>query len=665
MTQDPLTSDPMSGVDRGGSRPRSPAPPTSIRQLVAAQAALSPDAAALVAPGRRPLSYRQLQDHMATVAARLRAVGIAGGDPVALVLPNGPEMAAAFLATASVATAAPLNPAYRAPEFDFYISDLEAKALIVSAQDNSPAIAVAESRGIPVFRLVIDATAEAGRFDLESSDDLVAGDLVAGDLAAGDGEFATADDVALVLHTSGTTSRPKIVPLSHRNLCLSAAHIRASLALGPEDLFLNVIPLFHIHGLLAATLSSLLAGATIACTPGFVATRFFAWLEEHRPTWFTAVPSMHQAILARAEAQAQVIAEGRLRFVRSSSSALPRPVAGELEQVFGVPVVEAYGMTEAAHQMTSNPLPPAARKHGSVGPPAGPEVSIMDAGDELLPHGVTGEVVIRGPNVTTGYQNNPEANAAAFTSSGWFRTGDQGYLDDEGYLFLTGRLKEIINRGGETISPFEIDDALLAHPAVAQAVAFAMPDETLGEEVAAAVVLKDGASAGEQELQGFAARRLSDFKIPRRVLIVDQIPKGPTGKLQRIGLAKKLGLGAGTGRATAGAAEYLAPRSETEAVLARIWQEVLKVERVGALDNFLHLGGDSVLASQILARVQGQLGAELRILVFFEAPTVAGMAAVLDKANELADGETERLLAELENLSEEEAERLLQEEVVG
>jgi acyl-CoA synthetase (AMP-forming)/AMP-acid ligase II len=597
---------------------------------------------------------------MEAVAAQLHAAGIGRGDPVAIVLPNGPEMATAFLAVASVATAAPLNPAYRAPEFDFYISDLEAKALIVSAEDESPAIAVADSRGIPVFRLVSDSTAEAGWFTLE-----FVGSPVARTEFAQEGEFATAEDVALVLHTSGTTSRPKIVPLSHKNLCVSANHIRTSLALGPEDLCLNVMPLFHIHGLLAATLSSLLAGATVACTPGFVATLFFTWLEEHRPTWFTAVPSMHQAILARAGAHGEAIAKSRLRFVRSSSSALPRPVAGELEKVFGVPVIEAYGMTEAAHQMTSNPLPPAVRKHGSVGVPAGPEVSVMNDDDGLLAPGAIGEVVIRGPNVTVGYQNNPEANTAAFTSSGWFRTGDQGYLDEEGYLFLTGRLKEIINRGGETISPFEIDDALLAHSAVAQAVAFGMPDETLGEEVAAAVVLKEGAVASEQELQSFSARRLSDWKIPRRVLIVEEIPKGPTGKLQRLGLAKKLGLGAGDGRAVADAVEYIAPRNETETVLAQIWQEVLQVERVGSLDNFLHLGGDSVLASQILARVHDQLGAELRILIFFETPTVAAMAVAVEQAGARVDEDTERLLNELEEMSEEEAERLLEEDEIG
>jgi len=212
-----------------------------------------------------------------------------------------------------------------------------------------------------------------------------------------------------------------------------------------------------------------------------------------------------------------------------------------MEETFNAPVIESYGMTEAAHQMASNPLPPKERKAGSVGIAAGPEISIMDEAGALLPSGAIGEVVIRGQNVTSGYQNNPEANASAFTNS-WFRTGDQGTIDEKGYLRLTGRLKEIINRGGEKISPREVDEILLDHPAVAQAVTFAMPHEKLGEEVAAALVLKEGETSTEKEIREFAGQRLADFKVPRRVIFLDEIPKGPTGKLQRIGLAEKLGI---------------------------------------------------------------------------------------------------------------------------
>ena len=489
------------------------------------------DAPAIGAPGRTPLSFAGLRRHVADVRALLNQAGLGRGARVAIVLPNGPEMASAFIAMAASASTAPLNPAYRAEEFDFYLSDLGAKALVVEAGTDSPALAVARERGIAVLELTVPRAAAAGLFTLSGS----AGPRLASD-------FAEPDDEALVLHTSGTTSRPKIVPLTQRNVCASARNIVATLDLGPADRCLNIMPLFHIHGLIAATLSSLAGGGAVHCTPGFNALKFFAWMEEVRPTWYTAVPTMHQAILSRAARNRATIETVPLRFIRSSSSSLPPQVMAELEEVFGAAVIESYGMTEAAHQMASNPLPPAPRKPGTVGIAAGPEVAVMDEAGQLLRPGETGEVVIRGDNVTLGYEANPQANAEAF-AEGWFRTGDQGRFDDEGYLAITGRLKEIINRGGEKISPREVDEVLLDHPAVAQAVTFAVPHDKLGEDVAAAVVLADGANAGEGELRDFIAARLAAFKVPRTILFVDEIPKGATGKLQRIGLADKLGLG--------------------------------------------------------------------------------------------------------------------------
>jgi acyl-CoA synthetase (AMP-forming)/AMP-acid ligase II len=314
------------------------------------------------------------------------------------------------------------------------------------------------------------------------------------------------------------------------------------LSLTPADRGLSIMPLFHIHGLIGSVLSTLCAGGSVYCTPGFNALKFFAWMDEAKPTWYTAVPTMHQAILARAANNREVIARHPLRFIRSSSSSLPPQVLAELEQVFNAPVLESYGMTEASHQMTSNPLPPRPHKPGTVGIAAGPEVGIMGEGGKLLGPNMTGEVVIRGLNVTNGYENNPKANAEGFTN-GWFRTGDQGVIDAEGYLSITGRLKEIINRGGEKISPREVDEVLMDHPAVQQVVTFAMPHAKLGEDVAAAVVLREGKSADEKEIREFAAKRLADFKVPRKILILEEIPKGATGKLQRIGLAQKLGLG--------------------------------------------------------------------------------------------------------------------------
>jgi acyl-CoA synthetase (AMP-forming)/AMP-acid ligase II len=492
------------------------------------------DAPALSAPGGIPLTYRGLRAHVAEVGRALNAHGIGAGDRVAIVLDNGPEMAAAFLAIGSAATAAPLNPTYRAEEFEFYLSDLNAKLLVVAKGKDTPAIGVAEKLGIPIARLVAHPERGAGTFSLEYDD-------ATGSASRTPRSQVSPDDIALVLHTSGTTSRPKIVPLAHKNIAASAEHIRKTLSLTAEDRGLVIMPLFHIHGLIAALSAPISAGGEVCCSPGFNALKFFSWFAEVRPTWYTGVPTMHQAILLRAANNPDALKNHRLRFIRSSSSALPPTVIAQLESVFGVPVVEAYGMTEAAHQMASNLLPPGTRKPGTVGPSGGPEIRVVDETGATVPRGATGEIVIRGPNVMREYENNPKANADAFYD-GWFRTGDQGVMDDDGYVSITGRLKEIINRGGEKISPREIDEIIMGHPAVHQCVTFAMPHDMLGEEVAAAVVLKQGVDATDRELRDFASSRLAPFKVPRKILILTEIPVGATGKLQRIGLAQKLGL---------------------------------------------------------------------------------------------------------------------------
>ena len=493
------------------------------------------NAPSIMAPGRQPLSFDALRALADGTGRTLNELGIGRGDRLAIVLPNGPEMAACFMAVGSYATTAPLNPAYRTEEFAFYLSDLRASALVVERGARSPAVAAARELGIGTVELIADPTQPAGKFRLAAE----GGPKATG---AASGGPAEPDDIALVLHTSGTTSRPKLVPLSHQNVCASAANIADTLHLDAGDLCLNVMPLFHIHGLMAALLASLGAGGAVFAAPGFDALRFFSWFEEARPTWYSAVPAMHQAILRRAPRNRRAVDGARLRFIRSASAPLPRQVISELEETFSVPVVEAYAMTEAAHQMTSNPLPPGRRIAGTVGRAAGPQVAIMDeSSDSLLQAGEAGEVVIRGENVMTGYENNPDANATAF-AAGWFRTGDQAVMDSEGYLTITGRLKEIINRGGEKISPPEVDDILMDHPAVGQAVTFAVPHRSLGEDVAAAVVLRDGAESGQEEIRRFAAERLAPFKVPRQIVVLDEIPKGATGKLQRIGLAEKLGL---------------------------------------------------------------------------------------------------------------------------
>ncbi len=499
---------------------------TTIRELLKTG---RDEAIAISAPDHAPLTYAGLREHTERTVRALNRHGIGRNDRVAIVLPNGPVMASAFVSIAAGATTAPLNPAYKEDEFRFYLSDLGAKALVVEKGSTSPALKAAEGLGIRVIEVV--ELEHAGAFGFVSDE--------GGEAATA--AYAEADDVALVLHTSGTTARPKIVPLSQRNICASAGNIQRTLALTPEDRCMNVMPLFHIHGLIATILATLRTGASVFCAPGFNALRFFSWLEESDPSWYSAVPTMHQAILARAGKNQDKIAKHSLRLIRSSSSSMPPQVMHELEKTFNVPVLEAYAMTEAAHQMTCNPLPPGARKPGTVGIASGPEVAVMDEQGTLVPSGTIGEVVIKGRNVTSGYENNPEANAQSFTN-GWFRTGDQGVMDEEGYLSITGRLKEIINRGGEKISPREVDDVLMDHPAVQQVVTFAVPDAKLGEEVAAAMVLREGSDATEQEIRKFAGSHLANFKVPRKVIFLEEIPKGATGKLQRIGLAEKLGL---------------------------------------------------------------------------------------------------------------------------
>ena len=487
------------------------------------------DAPAIAAPGRPALSFAGLRALAERTVASLNAAGIGRGDRVAMVLPNGPEMAALFAAAACGATTAPLNPAYKADEFDFYLSDLNAKLLVVQRGMETPARAVAAARKIPIAEL--EPGALAGEFTLHTE--------VSG-TAALPGR-AQAQDIALVLHTSGTTSRPKIVPLRQINVTASAIHIGEALALTPDDVCLNIMPLFHIHGLIAAVLASLAAGGSVSCTPGFNAFKFFSQFDEVRPSWFTAVPTMHQALLGLAARNAEIIARGRLRLIRSSSASLPPQVMTEVESVFGVPVIESYGMTEAAHQMAANPLPPKSR--------AFPAASASLPGRRLPSWPATARCCHRA--------SSAKSSSAAATSPPATRTiptptpplhrwlvphRRPGLSRPDGYLRLTGRLKEIIIRGGEKISPLEVDNVLMDHPDIAQVLTFAMPHAKLGEEVAAAVVLREGAVENEHAIRDFAGERLAAFKVPRKIVFLQEIPKGATGKLMRIGLAAKLGL---------------------------------------------------------------------------------------------------------------------------
>ena len=478
---------------------------------------------AVVVPGGPRLTYGMLREQVSLAADRLAQHGLGRGDPIALVYPNGAEAIVLFLAAAEVGTAAPLNPAYKEDEFRFYLEDIQARALVVP-----PGGAPAARAARPESAMLIEA-----HFDNHDQ-------LVLEIQSPGDPERsphpAGEDDVALVLHTSGTTSRPKQVPLRQRNLAASIENIAATYQLTPGDVAMCVMPLFHIHGLMASTMATLRTGGTVVVPPRFDPLTFWPAAAEAGATWYSAVPTIHQLLLMRNRGERP---EGsrNLRFIRSSSSALSPETMRQLEERFGAPVVEAYGMTEASHQMASNPLPPGERKPGTVGTGTGVRIGVMAGDGRLLPAGEAGEVVIQGPNVIDAYANNPQANAEAFRD-GWFRTGDQGVLDAGGYLALVGRLKEMINRGGEKIAPREIDEVLLQHPAVGEAVAFGVPHPTWGEEVAAAVVLKE--PVAEKDLVAFARERLADYKVPRRLFVVDRIPRTATGKIQRRAVAAEL-----------------------------------------------------------------------------------------------------------------------------
>jgi acyl-CoA synthetase (AMP-forming)/AMP-acid ligase II len=492
---------------------QSPSRPTTLLGLLTAP----DDRTALIAPeqGIR-ITYGGLRKQVQDVASALAAAGTRRGDRIGMALPNGIPNIVTFLAASMAGTAAPLNPAYKEEEFKFYLDDTNAKLLLLPPEGIDEARRAAGTT-VPIITVDMDP---AGTISLKG---FSAGPAV---------EPPALDETALVLHTSGSTGRPKRVPLSHANLSISAGNVARGYALSADDVSLCVMPLFHVHGLVASTLATLATGGTVVVPAKFNPLSFWSIAQDVGATWYSAVPTIHQLLLARVKPGAPKPAgASKLRFIRSCSASLPPQVMHDLEAAFGAPVLEAYGMTEAAHQMATNPLPPAPHLPGSVGLGTDVKITIRDGNGKVLGPGERGEVCIQGPNVITGYENNPEANATAFFEGTWFRTGDQGTLDENGYLTLTGRLKEMINRGGEKISPREIDEVLLAHPLVAEAVCFGAPHPTWGEEVAAAVQLKEPVS--EADLLAFCKERLADFKRPKKIHITDAIPRTATGKIQR------------------------------------------------------------------------------------------------------------------------------------
>lgn len=602
--------------------------PRCLRDILEYHAGATPEAIALLGPGRRPLSYSQLWRQATKTVGQLNRLGLGRGDRVALVLPYGPEAAAAYLAVALSATAAPLNSNYRQREFEFYLADVRARAVILAADANSQARAAAQALGIRILELTPSEDGAAGEFDLH-------GGTPAACAAPG---LAGAEDIALVLHTSGTTARPKLVALSHANVAAGACAQRDALQLTADDRCFNPLPLFHIHGLMVALAAPLAAGGSIVCTSGVQGQTFFAWLREFEPTWMSAAPTIYQTILQAAEGLGPDNLVHRLRFFRAGAAPLPSSVRERIEALFDIPVIEAYGMTEAASHIACNPLPPRKRKGGSAGLAAGPEVAIMDAAGNLLPRAATGEIVIRGANVIAAYENNAEADAETFTN-GWFRTGDVGYVDADGFIFITGRVRELINRGGQKVAPREIDEVLLEHPAVAEAVAFALPDARQGQVVAAAVVLRPGHTATGKELIAFAAARLTDYKVPVRVEVVDELPKGPTGKLLRIGLAERLDLAAQMAPAPHARPACDAGRDPLQEELLLIWRDILRLEKIGIYDSFFQLGGESMQAAELMARIEKTFFRRLTPGDLYRAGTVAELAEVIAGEQELGPRE--------------------------
>ena len=561
-------------------------------------AAGRPDAAALIEPGGGTLTFTALERRIRAVAHAVTVAGVQRGDVVALVLPDGAGLIATFLGVASTAGCAVLNPALRGAEIAAALAALGARAVIADPVLAPSAVEAARACGAALLAPA----------SLNSSVP------PAWEMPAGGSR------VALLLQTSATTGKARIVPLTHANLRAMAANTINTLKLTAADRFLSMMPLFHLQGLMAS-LAQLLAGGSVICTGGFEAGAFLAWLREHRPTWYTAGPTLHNAILPLVESHPDVIGSAPLRFVRSIGARLPQATMQRAERALAAPVLEGYGSTEAG-AVTSNT--PQYRKPGSCGRSSGTEVVIMDGNGQLLPPDREGEIVVRGAAVMCAYHNDPEADRNSFRD-GWFRTGDLGRLDGEGYLYVTGRIKEMINRGGEKILPGEVEDRFLEHPAVAEAVVVGVAHPTLGEDVMAAVVLRPGAAAAEAELRRFAGERVAEFKLPRRIFFVSEIPKGETGKPARAAVSAQLQA------ELERAGEAAAPAGETERQLAAVWQRILNVETVGARDDFFRLGGDSLALALMLAEVEEQFGPAGQA-EFLANPTLETLARIVAAA---------------------------------
>jgi acyl-CoA synthetase (AMP-forming)/AMP-acid ligase II len=585
----------------------------------------APAAAAIIAPGREALDRRSLIRQVRLVSAALRRAGVRRGDIVVLALPDSPTSAIAFIGVSAVAAAAPLNPAYRPAEFEFYFRGLAPAGVVVATGADSAAGEVARSMGVRVWELDTDPSGVPGDFRFaDGGDD-------GGRADGGDGDPAPPDhdDVALVLHTSGTTALPKRVPLTHRNLAAGIDQVAASLGLVASDRCLHVLPMFHVGGLVDNLAAPLATGGAIIGARGYSVDAFYDGLDRCAPTWTQLAPPMLAEVLDHADRRPEIVGRRTLRFVRSVSAPLAPPLLERFERRFGVPVVEIYGMTETTGVITSNPIPDGERKPGSVGVPVGPRIEIVDGEGRALPRGAVGEVRVAGDSVMRGYADAGDPPGLGLTD-GWLATGDAGYFDADGYLYLVGRFKEMINRGGEKVLPREIDDAIAAHPAVVDAAAFGVPHPTLGESVALAVVPRPGATIDRAGITAYLSRRLAHFKVPRAIHIVGSIPRSASGKVQRHRLAQRLGA---HDAVAAVRPAYVAPATPAASAIVRLWREVLGIDRIGADDDFFALGGDSLKAAGFLSRFEAAYGASLPVSAIFDAPTPAGFCAWLSRAH--------------------------------
>ncbi|MBY8977773.1 AMP-binding protein [Rhodobacteraceae bacterium NNCM2] len=602
----------------------------TLLQVLERRARLSPASAAILSPDGQVLTNERFAHGAASVAAQFRALGYGRGARVALVLENGPEYAAVVTSIAAAVACAPLNPNLAEGVWAETFAHLRIEAVAMVPSANPVAAAAARASGLPVIAIGFDGGLGGGGIRLD-------GEPRGAPSPDGMPEL---EDTAFVLATSGTTSRPKVVPLTQLNISHSAENTARALELTAQDTLLGVLPMHHAHGLISGLMSTLASGASVICMPRFDAPGFFDLLQRMRPSWYTAVPAIHQAVLEAAASYPEGCRDHSLRLIRSASAPLPAERFAALSALFGVPIIETFGMTEATSQIASNPLAPGRQKARSVGVAAGPEIAILGDDGAHLPPGQNGEIILRGPNIARGY-DDPEATRAAFTQDGWFRTGDLGHLDDEGYLFIVGRLKEVINRGGEKLLPQRIEAVLSQHPHVREAAVFAAPHPRLGEDVAAAIVPADGAEIDQAALRRFAvdSKLLSDSEIPRLFVVTDAIPRTAMGKVQRAQLATAFGLTVERFGAERGSA---LPETEVETALARIWGEVFNLPYIGVEDDFFRLGGDSLLAVQIAIRIGEAFDIMLTLRSLFEAPTIRELARLVETSTRQT-GDTFRL----------------------